>query len=436
MKFPEEIELTKKRQELAELLEEQTRHERELASLKAEIRTFERSYEQMLGARIAELEQLEWQIGGLLGSDEGEEHLKYYHTAENGSAARPSVATGLLDDDPDTTGVTEEKSLKGLYREVAKAIHPDLAPDETERCRRQEVMATANHAYEEGDRVTLQRILREWQLGPETTRGMDIGAELIRVIRMLAHVREVIADLRDRIEELLESDIYHFKLRVDAALRDDIDLLAEMAATVDLDLAKARRRLAMLRGEPQSPDAQHHPPLATRLVRFPDAYSCGTLHLRNAQSVDYRDWQHLGTARGIREIPLNMALRLDLRGDEVADLTFLATLAPDDLQALFLYEVGDDALSRLCHLSGLRELYLSNTTISDEGLGHLQCLTGLHRLYIYHTEVGDNGLVHLCALPSLKWLTLSGTLATEDGLNGLRQALPDCKVISFKWRYD
>jgi len=107
------------------LLEEQSRCERDLSAIKSEIRIFERAYEQVLGARITELEQLEWQISGFLGSDAGEEHLKYYHAADNGSSSRPiGSTTSLLDDDPDTATVMVEKSIKSLYREVAKAIHP------------------------------------------------------------------------------------------------------------------------------------------------------------------------------------------------------------------------------------------------------------------------------------------------------------------------
>ncbi len=167
MRFPEEIELAQKRQDLAVLLEKQGLLERELSVLKSEIRSFERTYEETLGSRITELEQLEWQISGLLGSDEEEEHQKYYHSAETVSSPRSGTTTSLLDDDPDTTTMAEEKSLKSLYREVAKLIHPDLAADDNERYRRQELMSIANLAYEEGDRATLQRILREWQIGPD-----------------------------------------------------------------------------------------------------------------------------------------------------------------------------------------------------------------------------------------------------------------------------
>lgn len=437
MKSPEAIELAKKRQELAGLLEEQSRCELDLATIKSEIRIFERAYEQVLGARITELEQLEWQISGFLGSDAGEEHHKYYHAADNGSSSRPiGATTSLLDDDPDTTSVTEEKSTKALYREVAKAIHPDLALDDNQRARRQELMAVANQAYKEGDRRGLQRLLREWQLGPKTTKGLDIGAELVRLIRQLAHVRQTIQELRDRITELLDSDIHRFKQRVEDALSDGIDLLAEMAATVDLDLAKARKRLALLKGEPEPVDERQTTHLETRIVRFPSDQSYGTLYLRAVKSVDYRDWQKLGAAKGAREIPLNMALRLDVRGDGVAGLSFLGTLGAHDLQALFLYDVGDDALERICQLSGLQELYLSNTTVSDAGLKQLASLTGLKRLYLYHTDISDAGLINLLRLKKLKWLTFSGTRVTEAGLSALRKGLPDCKVVTFKWRYE
>lgn len=433
MRFPEEIELAKKREELAELLEEQTRRERELSSIKSEIRTFERMYEQALGARISELEQLEWEIGGLLGNDEGEEFQKYYYASDNGSSRHHSCKTSLLDDDPQISSIIEEKNLKTLYREVAKSIHPDLATADSERCRRQELMATANLAYEEGNRAALHRILREWQLGPEMTSGIDVGVELVRIIRQIAYIKETIQEIRDQLSELLESDIYRFKHRVDRAAGDGIDLLAEMVATVDLDIAKARKRLALLKGEEELPDENgcSHP--GTRVVRFPSENSCGLLYVRSINSVDYRDWQKLGQARGIREIPLDKSLRLDMRGDGTYGTALLKTLGPNDLQALFLYDVGPDALPRLLHLSGLKELYLSNTTIDDGNLHQIASLTGLRRLYIYHTEISDSALPGLFTMKWLKWLTFSGTMVTEEGLEVLRRELPGCKVISFKW---
>ena len=439
MKTPEEIELNEKRQILAELLEEQSGCEREFATIKSEIRLFERAYEQVLGGRIAELEQLEWQISGLLGTRESkEEHHKYFHTAESG-ASFSTGTTRHLDEDIDiTTKIAAEKSLKSLYRKVAKAIHPDLATDEEEKSRRQELMAVANLAYQEGDRSRLSKVLKEWQMGPETAKGIDIGAELIRLIRRIAQTRQNIKELIERIEELRNSDIYCFRQRVDDGLADGIDYLAEMAATVDLDIAKARKRLAVLQGKPEPVEERQAPALETRIIRFPAEAACGVLYLRAISSVDYRDWQKLGPARGAREIPLDKGVRLDLRGDGegTCSMEFLELLQPDDLQALFLYDVGNEALTWLSRLNGLQELYLSNSSTTDEGLKELACLSGLRRLYIYHTEITDEGLENLCALKGLRWLTLSGTHVTDEGLAAFRGAMPSCKAITFKWRYE
>lgn len=432
LKTPEEIELDRKRIELARLQERLAERERSLFALKAEIRMFEQVYEEVLGARISELEDLEWQLNGLLGvepvsaehdSSPCDEAFTHFHHR-----------TDLLDDDAEQTQDVPRKSLKNLYREVAKAIHPDLASDEEERRRRQELMAAANHAYEVGDRAVLEDILCDREQGPDVAYGLDVAMDLVRVIRQIARVQQNIHAVARQIAELRETDIYCFKLRVEDALSDGIDLLAEMAAAVDLNIAKTRKRLSVLRGEGAADDLNEHLP-ETRIIRFPADRSCGTLYARGRASVDYRDWQRLGSARGVREVFLDKAVRLDVKGTTETEMRFLDALQPDDLQALFLYDIDDSALVHLPHLSSLQELCLSNTTVSDEGLRQLWGMHGLRRLYIYHTAISDVGLFSLTRLTGLKWLTCSGTGITEEGLNRFRQAMPGCKAVSFKWRF-
>jgi hypothetical protein len=433
LKTPEEIELAKKRDELSGIQRQQCELELTCAALKSEIRMFEQTYEKVLGTRISELEDLEWQLKGLLG------------TVDDGSASDTSAfeepfgqfhhRTDLLDDENGSAPDLLQKSLKSLYREVAKAIHPDLASDEDECLRRQELMAVANHAYELGDRAALEEILADWELGPDLLSGMDIALELVRIIRQIARVQQNIHALVRQINELKATDIYSFKLRVDEALVDGVNLLAEMAATVDLDIAKTRRRLAVLMGDCDLATDANAAPFETRLIRFPADRSCGILYERRKGSVDYRDWQRLGTARGVREVFIDKAIRLDVHGNSEIEMRFLDGLQPDDLQALFLNEIDDSTLVHLAHLSGLKELYLSNTTVSDSGLRQLRALHGLRRLYIYHTAISDSGLVFLASLKSLKILTCSGTGITEEGLSRFRQSLPGCKAVSFEWRH-
>ena len=437
LKTPEEIELSRKREELARFQWHLSELEQTLASLKGEIRVFEQKYEKSLGKRIRELEDLEWQVNGFLGeeivpdqdeTESCEEKVVHFHRR-----------TDLLDDDEYASQNPEHKSLKSLYREVAKAIHPDLAPDEEERMRRQELMAFANRAYGEGDRAALEEILSDWELTPEQGQGdeADVAFELVRVIRSIARVQQNIHAVMRQIEELKATDIHIFMRRVEAAEADGGDILAEMAARVEYDIRATKRHLATLRGddgdEPGSRGVQQP---ATRLLHFPAEHSCGMVYERNAGSMDYRDWQRLGVARGVREVRLDRAVRLDVKGKKGDGMGFLNQLDPDDLQALFLYEIDDAALDCLAHLTGLHELYLSDTSVSDEGLRRLGKLEGLQRLSIYHTAISDAGLENLTRLSELKWLTCSGTEITEDGLERFRQRVPGCKAVNFQWRYN
>ena len=437
LKTPEEIELEKKRTELAGLKEHSAARESVFSGLKSDIRMFEQVYEQVLGARITQLEDLEWQLNGLLEDSEAAEPVASPTSSD--AFAYFHHRTDLLDDndvDSDSDSNSPPRNLKSLYRAVAKAIHPDLAPDEDQRLRRQELMAVANHAYAVGDRKTLEDIFFDWEQGPEPVSELDVALELVRVIREIARMQQNIHALGCQIEELKATDIYNFKLRVDDSLADGIDLLAEMAAALDLDITKARNRLAVLRGDEAEASDRCTTPLETRIIRFPTDLPSGTLFERSRGSLDFRDWHRIGTARGAREVFLDKSVRLDVKYAPGVSLRFLDELQPDDLQALFLYDIDDSALVHLAHLNGLEELYLSNATVSDAGLRQLSTLKGLKRLYVYHTAISDHGILNLIYLSGLKSLTCSGTAASEEGLNRFRKLMPGCKVVNFKWRYD
>lgn len=433
LKTPEEVELELKYQQLAQVKTELQRRERDYSHLKSEIRIFEQVYEDVLGARIQNLDDLEWELKGLLGENSIESSTEALN--EPHSYSHFHHTTDLLDDDEAPQEVAN-LSLKSLYRGVAKAVHPDLASDEGERKRRQELMALANEAYQAGNRQVLIDLLSEWEQAPVTYGSeMDIALELVRVIRQIAAVQQNIHAMIRQAAELKQTDIYHFKLRVDDSLADGIDLLAEMSAAVDLDIARISRRLSTLRGDSGETTAVKGIPIETRIVRFTPDQNCGTLFVRKATSLDFRDWQRIGIAKGAREIFLDTALRLDVKADNGLDTDFLKGLHPNDLQALFLYNCDDTILLNIAHLSGLQELYLSDTKISDQGLATLRSLGSLQRISIYHTGIGDEGIMNLALIPGLKWLTCSGTAVTEEGFNLFRRVMPACKTVSFKWRY-
>ena len=423
LKFPEEIELDLKLAELGRLRSEHATSRHDLEKLEQEIRLFEKVYAQVLGEPIAELERLEKELSGLkCGEENG--------AGQRCGEWRPPHHAGALPGEEPAADDGAKTGLRALYREVAKAIHPDLAVDSEERTRRHELMACANRAYAEDDREALLGILREWERGADKIRGKDIGAELVRVIRLIAGEREEILAVNSRTAELTDSEIYRLKQKVDAALAKNIDLLAEMAAAVDLSIAKARNRLSVLAGTeaPQAPSRQ------IRSICFPTDGSCGVIYIRNRHSANYSDWQKFCAARGCREIPADKAVRLDVKNHPAAGLGYLRKLQPDDLQSLFLYEVDDSFLDSICHLTGLEELYLSDATINDNDLKRIAALKNLRRIYLYHTDITDAGLFHLYGLKGLQGLTCSGNGITDAGLERLRKAVPGIKTINFGWR--
>ncbi len=433
LKTPEEIELELKYQQLAQVKGELQRREEDYSRLKSEIRMFEQVYEDILGVRIQTFEDLEWQLKGLLGETTVKSMIEPLKQAP--SYTHFQHTTDLLDDDEASQDVAN-LSLKSLYRGVAKAVHPDLAADEAERLRRQELMALANEAYQSGNRQVLIDLLSEWEQAPVIYGSeLDIALELVRIIRQLAAVQQNIHAVIRQTEELKQTDIYHFKLRVDDSLGDGVDLLAEMAAALDLDIARIRRRLATVRGESGEHSSTDGTTFETRIVRFPAEQSCGTLFIRKASSIDFRDWQRIGIARGAKEVFLDTSLRLDIKVENGMDTRFLKELQPGDIQSLFLYNCDDTILSHIVHLTGLQELYISDTSITDQALTLLRPLESLQRISIYHTAIGDKGILNLALIRGLKWLTCSGIAATEEGLNLFRRVMPGCKTVSFKWRY-
>ena len=240
---PEEMELLRKREEQVSLETELTERELRSTNLRAELGAFERRYLHLVGTRYAELDECKAQLAEKLAAEQpdNERAQKAAREARARASETKSGAGEKAEQEPRAFKASPE--MKRLYRDVAKRIHPDLTSDREDRSTRQQLMARANEAYENGDESGLAKILTEYESSPEAFRGEGPGAELIRVIRRISQVRGRLAEIEAESQAFLRSDLYQLRLRVEEASQDGHDVLKEMAAKAEAQIAEAKRRL-------------------------------------------------------------------------------------------------------------------------------------------------------------------------------------------------
>ncbi len=75
------------------------------------------------------------------------------------------------------------------------------------------------------------------------------------------------------------------------------------------------------------------------------------------------------------------------------------------------------------------EHFYCSEIITDAGLASLAKMSNLKTLDLSEAEISDEGLLQLASLKRLTQLHLGNNAnLTEDGVNRLRELLPDCKI--------
>jgi hypothetical protein len=251
-KTPEEHELERKEAELRTLEATLADRELEYATLQAELAAFSFQYARRVGVLYAKLDELNAQLAEERAKKKPRDERLQREAAEAKAQAKESAqAVSDSGEDGRKAAFTPSEDLKQLFREVAKAVHPDLAGDDEERERRHRFMAAANRAYQSGDKAKLEAILHEWQTSPEAVKGAGPGAELVRTIRKIAAVRDRLSVLETEIDAMRGSDVFKLKIRVDEAAASGVDLLGEMAEAVNREIAQARKLLSSVAVAPK-----------------------------------------------------------------------------------------------------------------------------------------------------------------------------------------
>ncbi len=216
--------------------------ESDLAAFKSELQELQSHYLKDVGGLYARLSELE--------ADLKDAELR-------AGIRRPELDLDPSDDAESASDVGAPAScsnrsagsdeLKRAFRDVAKAVHPDLAMDDPARCRRHSLMAEANRAYADRDEDRLRLILRAWELSPESVIGDGPEADQQRAERKLAAINDRLIAIDAEFADLRTSAIFRLKKKIDEAKSQSWDLFAEMILQVKRDIATTTARLASLR---------------------------------------------------------------------------------------------------------------------------------------------------------------------------------------------
>jgi hypothetical protein len=221
---PEEEELARKYSELGALELEASAEEAKLDALRSELEAFEGQYLKVLGPCFSEMEELRMEAASK--HEEGDEALSCASASQ-----REDCPPG---------------ELKLLFREVAKNVHPDLAANDEERRRRDEMMAHANAAYADGNPSQLRDLLLRWKADPDAVEGEGVAFDLVRVVRRIARVRSRMGEIRQETRDLRKTDLYFLRQRADRASAAGRDLLQEMRANLTSQIEQQRQRVARM----------------------------------------------------------------------------------------------------------------------------------------------------------------------------------------------
>ena len=209
----------------------------EIDRVRSELGAFRIHYEQQVGWLHEELDELERAIAGA-ELDELSKRDDIPPPREPRAVRREPQPRYTSD------------AVRKLFRDVAKAIHPDLAADEVTRDRRHALMIEANRAYALGDEERLRRILHSWERSPEVVPGSDSHAVRTRLARRIEALDDQLTALNGELAALKDSPTWKLKRMVDEATAQGKDLIREMVGRLKMDVMVARNRLEAIQSEP------------------------------------------------------------------------------------------------------------------------------------------------------------------------------------------
>lgn len=226
----------------AQLLDRLAAIEAEQAALEAELAVFHADYTRHVVTVLAQLHETEAKLLALVAKRSGAAGDVRAAADARQKAARTTSDVRAV---PTPPPPVPSGDLKRLFREAAKRMHPDLAPDDA-RSHAEAFMKRLNQAYRAGDAEGIQDLVRQWEASPLSGGREPEPGE--HASRRLGTLQAAVARAQRRLDEVRASELAELMERAMAAAVDGTDLLADMRAQAEIALAAARARLVSLEG--------------------------------------------------------------------------------------------------------------------------------------------------------------------------------------------
>lgn len=157
------------------------------------------------------------------GSYYGEGKKAWEHFADEDlplSSKKPDVSEGEL------------AEIKKLWKSLLFKLHPDLTTDKEEKISRETLMKRINQAYEENDLAVLEDIAANHH---EVKKE---ESNILKLERMLVDIQNSITRLESEFKGLRKSEWYHWKVKIEKAKKENIDIFAELEEQLIVDIAR------------------------------------------------------------------------------------------------------------------------------------------------------------------------------------------------------
>jgi predicted nucleic acid-binding Zn-ribbon protein len=255
--YTTEEQLAHLRQQIEAAEAELANREADLVDLRVELSAFRLEYDTRVGRKVTELEEVEAEI------QRCQQRISQYR--QWGPGGPPQTRTGAAyvpaeeqyrrtwqqPEEPPSpppakpVDAATKAQIKKLYRQLCRRFHPDLTQDAAERAWRTEMMTAVNAAYAARSLVELQALTEKPDRSPSVETGTD-EQRLAALRDRLQQIQRRLREVEQEVRELTNSPTVQMNLDIKFAQRQGRDLLAEMAADVEKDLARKRVELDFL----------------------------------------------------------------------------------------------------------------------------------------------------------------------------------------------